>query len=236
MAEESTSSGAPESRNSRGRAYERPYDDERSSVGPTDSDAESWAERERRRREEWLAGPTDTEKLDWARKQRRQRGSSAEDPAGLGPSDDEVDAWAERERRRREEWLAGPTEEEKLEWSRRQRRSRSRYDDEDDLYFRPAGFRRRRDEDGREWLWNPMMPFLMLPAPRRGRTRDEEDDSVARRLSREAVQAAEGALDLAANWPYRAWSNLVRQGRDWEEGDYEPSRPRRIRYRDDDDW
>ena len=236
MAEESTKSETAEPRRSRSRAYDRPYDDERSAVGPTESDAEAWAERVRRRREEWLAGPTEAEKLDWSRSQRRRGSSASEDPAGLGPSDDEVEAWAERERRRREEWVAGPTEEEKLEWSRSQRRRRRDDDDDYDYVLRPAGFRRRRDDDGGEWLWNPMMPFLMPPAPRRRRSRDEEDDSVARRLSREAVQAAEGALDMAANWPYRAWSNLVRRGRDWEEDDYEPSRPRRIRYRDDDDW
>jgi hypothetical protein len=154
----------------------------------------------------------------------------------LGPSDEEVDAWASRERRRREEWLKGPTEEEKSEWARRERRHRDR-DRDDEPSYRSTGFRRRRDEDGREYYWNPMAPFLVIPAPRRDRDRDrDDDDDVTRRMSREAIQAAEGALDLAVNWPFRAWSNLVRRGRDWEEGDYEPSRPRRIRYRDSDDW
>ena len=38
----------------------------------TAEEAEAWARRERRRREEWLAGPTDEEKLAWARRHRRR--------------------------------------------------------------------------------------------------------------------------------------------------------------------
>jgi len=119
-----------------------------------------------------------------------------------------VEAWAERERRRRQAWLDGPSEEEKERWARRQRRRRRSHDDWDD---RPVD--RRRDDD------------------------DDEDDEDLRdradRLRREAILAAEGALDYAMRWPFRAWSHLVRAGRDWEDEDFQPRRRRRISYYDD---
>src|SRR5512135_2674640 len=85
---------------------------------PIDDEAEAWAERERKRREEWLQGPTGEEKAAWARAQRwRGRIGLAESP--LPPSKEEVEAWAESERKRRAAWVAGPSEEDKREWARR---------------------------------------------------------------------------------------------------------------------
>jgi hypothetical protein len=227
MEEQSTKPERPERtrprRSSTTAPYDRPYDDDRSAVGPTDYDSEEWAERERRRRQSWLAGPTEDEKLDWARSERRRRHRDSdynEDPSLLGPSDEEVDAWAERERRRREEWVAGPTEDEKIDWARSERRRRRRCDD--DYYYdrwdRPLS---------RYWdrYWG-------RDSDRYDRDCDREE-SIASRMMRDTMYAAEGAADMLINGPYRAWSRMVRNGRDWEDDDFEPRRPRRIRYRDD---
>ncbi len=71
------------------------YEDDSSTVGPSGSDVDAWAERERRRREAWLAGPSEDEKIEWARRHRRSRGpgsSSYDDEpyrgssSGCGPS------------------------------------------------------------------------------------------------------------------------------------------------------
>jgi ferric-dicitrate binding protein FerR (iron transport regulator) len=37
---------------------------------PTDQEVEEWAEREKKRREAWLAGPSEAEKREWSRRQR----------------------------------------------------------------------------------------------------------------------------------------------------------------------
>ena len=37
---------------------------------PTDPEVDAWAEREKNRREAWLAGPSDAEKREWSRRQR----------------------------------------------------------------------------------------------------------------------------------------------------------------------
>ncbi len=49
------------------------HPDDAASGGPTDSDVESWAAAERRRRQAWLAGPTDEEKAAWARREQERR-------------------------------------------------------------------------------------------------------------------------------------------------------------------
>jgi hypothetical protein len=217
----------PKGRPARGRdseVYDAAYDDG-SDYGPTDWDTESWAERERRRRAAWLAGPSEDEKLAWARRERRRRSTGRghlEDPSGLGPADEEVEAWAERERRRREAWLAGPSEDEKYRYARGERRYRrddgggrwyDRYgDDRDRIWDVDWWLGRRRDRDSRD---------------------DDYDETVYDRVTRDAIYAAEGAMDMLASGPFRAFSRLVRNGRDWEEDDYRPRRPRRIRYNDD---
>jgi hypothetical protein len=40
---------------------------------PTDQEVEAWAEREKKRREAWLAGPSDAEKREWRTRQRDVR-------------------------------------------------------------------------------------------------------------------------------------------------------------------
>ena len=40
---------------------------------PADQKAEEWAEREKKRREVWLAGPSEAEKREWSRRQRELR-------------------------------------------------------------------------------------------------------------------------------------------------------------------
>src|SRR3712207_5739425 len=97
---EKQSSRPEEPRGTVGRAFDAPYDDDVSAVGPTDVDADDWAERERRRRRAWLDGPSEDERIAWARRERRRRSSgsrSGEDPEALGPSDEEIQAWADRE-------------------------------------------------------------------------------------------------------------------------------------------
>lgn len=45
---------------------------------PTDTDIESWAQAERKRREAWLNGPSEAEKAAWARREyERRRGERA---------------------------------------------------------------------------------------------------------------------------------------------------------------
>jgi hypothetical protein len=63
---------------------------------PTDQDVEDWAEREKKRREAWLAGPTEAEKREWRRRQ-RDIGELRE----LREASDESDATLERELERR---------------------------------------------------------------------------------------------------------------------------------------
>jgi hypothetical protein len=99
-------------------------------IALTDDDVESWAERERARRQQWASGPTDNEKREWALAEYRARvryappyGSTP--PSAAGPTDEEVDEWAAKEHARRESWLEGPTESERLEWARQEREHRT---------------------------------------------------------------------------------------------------------------
>jgi len=63
---------------------------------PTDQEVEEWAEREKRRREAWLAGPSEAEKRDWSR--RRRELSELRDQYGAS---DEPDSELERDLERR---------------------------------------------------------------------------------------------------------------------------------------
>jgi hypothetical protein len=70
---------------------------------PTDQDVEDWAEREKKRREAWLAGPTEVEKREWRRRQ--QDIGELREPRGAS---DEPDSTLEREleqRLRRDAYL-----------------------------------------------------------------------------------------------------------------------------------
>lgn len=53
-------------------------------VGPSDAEIETWAQRERERREAWLRGPTQAQRADWALRERGRRlsehGSEASAP------------------------------------------------------------------------------------------------------------------------------------------------------------
>lgn len=62
---------------------------------PTDQDVEEWAEREKKRREAWLAGPSEAEKREWTRQQRHR--SELREIYGAGDrSDSEVEREVER--------------------------------------------------------------------------------------------------------------------------------------------
>jgi hypothetical protein len=63
---------------------------------PTDQDVEDWAEREKKRREAWLAGPTEAEKRDW-----RQRQRDIGELRELRDASDESESTLERELERR---------------------------------------------------------------------------------------------------------------------------------------
>jgi ferric-dicitrate binding protein FerR (iron transport regulator) len=60
---------------------------------PKDQEAEEWAEREKKRREAWLAGPSEAEKREWSRRQREVR--------ELYGASDKPDSELERELERR---------------------------------------------------------------------------------------------------------------------------------------
>jgi ferric-dicitrate binding protein FerR (iron transport regulator) len=62
----------------------------------TDQEAEEWAEREKKRREAWLAGPSEAEKREWSRRQ-QQRSELRE----LYGASDQPDSELERELQRR---------------------------------------------------------------------------------------------------------------------------------------
>jgi len=63
---------------------------------PTEQELEEWAEREKERREAWLAGPSEEEKREWRRRQRHLR----ELREVYGPSD-RPDSELDRELERR---------------------------------------------------------------------------------------------------------------------------------------
>jgi hypothetical protein len=63
---------------------------------PTDEDVEEWAEREKKRREAWLAGPSEAEKREWSLRQRH-----LSELRGLYGASDEPDSELERELERR---------------------------------------------------------------------------------------------------------------------------------------
>jgi len=186
------------------------YEADSSPVGPSNSDVDAWAERERRRREAWLAGPSEDEKRDWARRKRRRSSSGHGGESTLGPSEDEVEAWAERERRRREAWLAGPSEDEKRDWARRRRPAsappRSYYDDE---------------------------PRYGSSSDCGPSSYDPTRDPVVRRLQRDTDLATKGILNYCFNAPYIFMSQLIRAGRSLEEDPYFRSMPGRVSLYDD---
>ena len=71
---------------------------------PTEQEVEEWAEREKKRREAWLAGPGEAEKREWSRQQRHRRETRELYGAGARP-DPEFERELEQ-RLRREAYLA----------------------------------------------------------------------------------------------------------------------------------
>jgi len=62
----------------------RPGPDETSGIDPimlepTQAELDDWAERERKRRQEWLQGPTEEERSEWAQRERMRRLSQLSD-------------------------------------------------------------------------------------------------------------------------------------------------------------
>jgi hypothetical protein len=117
---------------------------------------------------------------------------AADAAAPLEPTQAEIDAWAERERTRREAWLAGPDEGERAAYARqiRQRRLAETFDE--------------------------------------GEHRLEEGMRQGLHYGREAQLAAEGAMALFYRWSRRTFGDLVKAGREWEEGTALPRARRRV--------
>ena len=72
---------------------------------PTHQEVQEWAEREKKRREAWVAGPTEGEKREWTRRQ-QQLGELRELYGARDESDYELERQLER-RLRRDLSLAG---------------------------------------------------------------------------------------------------------------------------------
>ncbi|HYB31633.1 MAG TPA: hypothetical protein VEF89_33930, partial [Solirubrobacteraceae bacterium] len=70
---------------------------------PREQEVEEWAEREKKRREAWVAGPSEAEKSEWMRR-RRERRELRERLDAADLSDTEVERELER-RLRREAYL-----------------------------------------------------------------------------------------------------------------------------------
>jgi hypothetical protein len=62
----------------------------------------------------------------------------------------------------------------------------------------------------------------------------DEMDRLARRYSREAQLALEGALYWAIRWPFELMASLVSAGRKWEEEYYRSTPKRRVSLYEDD--
>ena len=71
---------------------------------PTEQEAKEWAEREKKRREAWIAGPSEAEKREWMRRQGHRR-ELQERYAGGDWSDSDLERELER-RLRHDAYLA----------------------------------------------------------------------------------------------------------------------------------
>jgi hypothetical protein len=208
---------------------------------PTAEEAESWASREHKRREAWLAGPTQEEQDEWARRA-RLRAAVPFGESRLGPSPEEVAAWADRERKRRQAWLAGPTEGEQRDWARRQRPAFAMSPESDlgPTHEEMAAWadheRRRRqawldgptEEEKDRWIRRESGELWSMPAAL-GAAESELVDSLGR-LLREADLATKGSVNTLARMPFAIWSYLVRSGRALEDELYQPAPRRRVRF------
>ncbi len=114
---------------------------------------------------------------------------------------------------------AGPTQAEIDEWAERERRRRE------------------------AWLNGPTPEEREAYAQRERERRQAEANAAtaranelarrSRRYARESQLAAEGAVSLMTRWSRRAFTELMRAGREWEEETTRPGAKRRIRLDDD---
>lgn len=201
---------------------------------PIADDVKTWAERERKRRADWLTGPSDEEKADWAQRYKR-RALFGFAESRLGPTREEVEEWAARETKRRKAWLEGPTEDEKREWLRTQRwRGRLGLAESplppstDEVEAWAARERVRR----REWLGGPTAEEAGARRPETtyGSAAEDELFDLGQRLLREAELAGKGSVYSLARAPLAIWSRLVRAGGAFEEEFSRPPRRGRVPY------
>jgi hypothetical protein len=110
---------------------------------PTDQEVEEWAEREKKRREVWLAGPSEAEKREWSRRQRHLSELRELHDASDG-LDSEVEHQLERRLRRDAHLARVGIFALLLDWPQRlgAKLIRSGLDAEYDYYTEPAFHRR----------------------------------------------------------------------------------------------
>jgi hypothetical protein len=223
-------------------SFDPPRDPRYEPLEPTADEVDTWASRERKRRQAWLAGPSQDEQHDWAHR-RRQRAALGFTESRLGPSRDDVAEWAQREHKRRHAWLEGPTEHEKREWARSYRRRRLTGLRESDLpptedeigaWADREGARRRAwlegptEEEKERWIRSERGDIWGdVPG---GRAIESELLDAADRLLREADLATKGSLVALTRAPFAIWSSLVRSGRRFEDDVYQPPPRRRVRF------
>jgi hypothetical protein len=199
-------------------------------------EADAWAAREQKRRQEWAAGPTAEEKQRWAWRCARRAAFGLEE-SRLGPTSEEIEAWAGREQKRRQAWLAGPTDGEKQDWARG-RRWRAAIGlaesplppspDEVERWAERETARRREwlagpsEQERREGPYGPMASFDSAGGSDLAQT--------ASRLVREAELAGKGSLYALSRAPFMLWSYFVRAGREFEKEFYQQPRRGRVPY------
>ncbi len=219
--------------------FSDPSDPRFDSFEPGPEEIAAWAQRERRRRQAWLAGPGEEEKQEWARRYRR-RASIGLEESRLGPTREDVERWAEREHGRRQAWLAGPTQEDKRHWARElgSRGPRDPFGEPippspEEVELWAERERRRREE----WAAGPTEEEKQRWArgDRPGLWGDWGLDpgglsDAARRFLREVELAGKGSLYALSRAPMTLWSYLVRAGRAFEQDFYQQPPRGRVRY------
>jgi hypothetical protein len=113
------------------------------SAEPSDQEVEEWAEREKKRREAWLAGPSEAEKREWRRRQRDLKELREQYGAGDVP-DYELERELERRLRREAYLMRAGVVDLLLHWPPRlgAKLLRGGLDAQYDYYTEPAARRR----------------------------------------------------------------------------------------------
>lgn len=124
------------------------------------------------------------------------------------------------EKRPEKPYEVGPDWDEVEEWAERERRRRNRWTEG------PT------EREKRAWARREHRRRLADAAD--DDLDDDCEDPEVRRARRDAAYATLGAWHCLMTWPYRAWADFVRQGREVEAECYGPSRRRRVLIRDDD--